>query len=505
MPGGSAEDTIRQILPPTELPTNPTEILNTVNEDVSRLEPWNLSPIVRTALMARDRIEDLDVPFKAVVLISDCVDTVFDKDKKNIKSRAVKDALRSDFSASGVAVGVLALPVPKDEAAFQAEFAIVSTLKPAGKFVPTELEAPDRVKDLPGRVAELSYWLRNGLNPRVRYALDPVNGLKPATELVASTATADNWFPGRLDPGTYRLSLRGGPEGVNPMVKLEPGDRLLLDLVEDNGEIDLRRHWWADTVPGAKSGLPSDAWRLSLLQNRSEAGGLGIFAAIEDRPKVVEPVSVLRMGDVWFDLQPEIPKPVPVSLRWRTAPGYPAPCWSMDVPGWPAFPGGVGGASPTLKAWWNPGKPFPADGTWGAPPAGVRTMKNQSKILGGTTLTIDSVDFEEHAVDGKPEPRKCLVVRLSHAHDKTAWVRPIMRPIANGEKPIGSEVRVYREADKVTCFFWDLDVDRVTGFEVVLLDEALKKARAQGHYAEVKAFSGPTENSPRPEPPVVLR
>lgn len=494
------EDTIREVLPPTILPYDASEIIKQIHADVDHLEPWNMSPIVRAALLARDRIKDEPFPFKAVVLLSDGVDTHYDADQKNLQKRSVKDALRAEFPPSRVSLAILALPVPAEETGFQDDFKVINDFKPSGKFVPTEFDRPGHVKDLPERVRELTAWLRNGLNPRVRYSLEPLDGQPKGGDLSASTETSDNWYSGRLEPGTYRFSIRGAAADIAPAIDLKKGDRLLLDLTEYNKEAFLRRHWYADTVAGEKTGNPSDDWRLALLQNRSEAGGLRLFATIEDRPKAVEPISVSRIGDVWFDLKPVIPKPGPLSVRWQIARGYPAPCWSLDVPAWPAFPGGMGGASPKLEAWWSPGGPFPASGMWTIPKGKpISSLKGESKTFGDSPLTITSIGPEFHAVDGKPEPQSCLVVRLTYPHEKPAWVRPI------GTLPAGSEIRFYREADSVRCLFWGLDPTKITGFDVVLLKDALKQAKELGYNAVLNELPAPSDTSPRPEPPVEVK
>ena len=138
-----------------------------------------------------------------------------------------------------------------------------------------------------------------------------------------------------------------------------------------------------------------------------------------------------------------MPKAQPVAARWRFAPGYPAPAWSVDVPGWPAFAGSNAAASPVVEAWWNPDGPFPAVGTW-TPPAGQTLLSDSRREVkvGDTALTLESVTTEDHVAEvgaaGRRESRKCLVVRLSHAAGSPVWVRPA------GATPLGSEVRVYR-------------------------------------------------------------
>lgn len=495
----SPEDTIHEILKPTPLPKNAKErdaLIETINKEASIQEPWDLSPIVRAALKARDRIREEPGPFKTVVLITDGVDTRFDGDQKNLKKRSVKDAIRAEFSNGDVRLAIVALPVPKSELLFQAEFTVVNELKPSGKFVPIPKGPKELVQK---RMEELTDWLRSGLNPRVRFTLEPLDGQNSQGDLTAGTDTADNWYTGRLEPGTYRFNMTGVTE-ASRTVQLNRGDRLLLDLTENRGEIDLRRHWFADTAMGQKSGRPTDPWRLSLLQNRSEAGGLRLFTTIEDRPKPTDPLSVARIGDVWFEVRPVLTNPGPISLRWRTAPGYPAPSWSLDAPGWPVFPGGKAGASPLLEAWWSPGGPFPARGAWMAPTGmPITTLNGASATIGDTPLTLDSIGFEQQMIDGLPEPQRCLVARLSHPPGNPVWVRPL------GATAARTEIRIYRGANKVTCLFWAINDAKITGFDVVVLNEALQRAKELGYNAILDTIPGPTDTSPRPEPPVELR
>jgi hypothetical protein len=497
----SPEETIHEVLPPTQVPYDSRAIIEKVQTEVSRLDPWDLSPVVRAALMARDRIQQEPVPFKAVVLISDGVDTRYDSDQKNLKKRSVKDALRAEFSHGDISLSIVALPTDKSERIYQNEFQVVTELKPAGKFVTKE------------RVKELTAWLRNGLNPRVRFALDPVDAQTTSGDLTAGGDGADNWYGGRLEPGTYRFQMSGAKEFTR-LVQLQRGDRLLLDLRENRDAIELQRHWFADTVVGVKSRNPNDPtlshrerglggegdpWRLTLLQNRSEANGLRLFTSIEDRPGKAEPVSVARIGDVWFELRPLLPDPKPVSVHWRFAPGYPAPSWTLDIPGWPAFPGGKAAATPLLETWWNPDRPFPATGAWVAPVGKpIATLSGQSAKIGDTTLTLDSVTVEKQAVAGRPE-ESCLVIRLTHPPGNPVWVKPL------GARASGSEVRFYRGANKVTCLFWGLDITQVTGLDVILLNDALRRAKERGHFALLDNIPTPTDNSPLPEPPVEVR
>jgi hypothetical protein len=502
MPGAkSPEETIQEIQVPVALQFDREQLIKDIEGRIQFLEPWDLSPIVRAVAAARNRIAGYEAPFKSVVLISDGVDTRYDADQKNIKKRSVKDALRAEFASSGVSLSILALPVDKSEAAFQADMRVVTELKPAGQFVPTQPATglPQHIPDLEARVKDLAAWLRNGLNPRVRYSLEPLGVTSLGADLAAGSETADNWYRGRLEPGTYRFQILGMPEEKHT-VRLNRGDRLLLDLEQNRGQIELKRHWYADSAPGVKSGMPTDPWRLNLQQNKSEAGGLRLFTTIEDHPSAIDPLVVSPGGEAWFEVRPVLTQDKPVSARWRPAPGYPAPSWSIDLPGWPEFPGTTGAASPTLEAWWQPGGKFPAAGAWFAPLGlMIASLQGQSSTFGQTRATIESIGVEEHRLDGMAAPERCLAVRIRYPHGNPVWVRPL------GATPKGSEVRVYRNADSATCLFWGLDIDKVSGFDVIVLNDALARARSRGFHALLDAIPPPSDNSPRPEPPVDLR
>jgi hypothetical protein len=486
LPGAkAAEDTIREVLPPTPLPYDRAAILAQVTRDVAGLDPWDLSPVIRSAMIARDRIKDLPVPFKAVVLISDGIDTRYADDPTNKQQLSVKDAIRAEFPPSGVSLSLVALPADKSETAFQNDFSIVSTLRPPGKVVPVE------------NAREIATWLRGGLNPRVRFTIDEIGGSGSGADLTAGTDNADNWYSGRIEPGTYFFRLTGARD-VTREIRIEAGDRLLLDVSEDRDAVSVTRSWFADTAAGIKSGTPTDAWRLNLLQNRSQSGGLRLFAAIEARPKVDHVISVSRIGDLWLDLRAVLPSPVPVSVKWRPARGYPAPCWAIDLPGWPAFPGGTSAASPALEAWWSPDRPFPASGTW-KPSERLLTLRGETIKTGDVEWKLEAASIEEHAIDGENEPRKCLVLRIAHPPGQPLWLRPM------DVTPERSEVRFYREANRTTCIFWGIDAAQFTGFEVVVLNDALRRSRELGHHAVLDSIPAPTQTSPRPEPPVEPR
>lgn len=488
MPGvKSPEETIRELLPPTDLPLKAGELEDLLQKARGQ-EPWYESPVVRSAVTAKNRIIAAKVPFKAVVMISDMGDNRFAVDPDfGGKKRTIGDVLRAEFPPE-VAFGAVAFPVGKEEQGVQNEFKIVEKLMPAGKFVS------------PKEVDKLIDWLRTGLNPRVRYTLEPLDSNTLPVGLMAGTIEHDNWYSGRLAPGSYRLCVVGDATLASD-IQLSVGDRLLLDLTENRGV--LQRHWFADTVPAVtKVGESEGEWRMALLQNRAKLGRLELFTAIDANPKKIDRLTPTRIGDVWFEVTPSIPKSEPVAIRWHQVGGYPAPCWSFASPGWPNFPGSAAPASPQFRAWWAR-EPFPAAVELLAAPAAPLGLRGSSPNVNGNIVTLDMVELEEHEVEvspGERQKRLCLVVRLTHAKDTPVFVRP------KGVTPTSSEVRLYKGANKATCLFWWPGLDaasvnaKVQGFAFVPLNDALRAAEKDGRHLNLAA-PAPTDTSARPEPP----
>ncbi len=494
MPGAKVpEDTIREVLPPTDLPIDSDSIVEDVLKQVRGLEPWHESPITRAVVRAKDRIKDAKVPFKAVALISDAVDTRAATDPDyGEKKRTVGDVLRAEFPPSEVALGVAAFDADKEEQPAQAEFKSAESFTPAGKFVGVE------------NINDLVAWLRTGLNPRVRFTLRPHGADVPTASLMAGTAEHDNWHSGKIAPGDYTLQVFGDSK-FSGYVPLSPGDRLLLDLTVDDHKLRLKRHWFADTVPAlAKTGAPTDPWRLALLQNGAKAEKLDLFTAIDVNPLVERRTRVTRIGDVWFEVTPSVPKPEPIAIRWRAESGFPAPAWSLHSPGWPNFPGTQAYASPKLSAWWAP-EPFTvASEVFKAPDGGLIDLRDRTVTVNGAAITLDSITLEEHDVEvasGERQKRTCLVVRLTHPNSNPIFARP-----QSATPPTGREVRLYRGANKLTCLYWWDGLNganvktKLTGLEFVVLNEALRAAEKDGRHLTLTA-PAPTDTSARPEPP----
>jgi hypothetical protein len=488
----AAEDTIRDLLPPVKLPLDPAP---TVDEIVARAaavtidDLYDRSPVVRSVLAARESVKAAPGPFRAVVLISDAVDTRFPEDP-DFAGKTVKDVLRTAFGGGDVPLAVVALPVTVPvEVAAQKEFEVVTTLRPAGLFVP------------PAQAGRVGQWLRSGLSPRVRYTVEPIAPASPVDpfDLTAATDPPDDWYPGHLPPGRYRLRMSGVADFAHDLL-VRPGDRLLAHLTEDGGRLSLRRYWYPANWP-ALARSPGAGPQLALLQNRPDGVRVKMVAAVEPPPGPEAVVAPVRTGEVWFDITPAVPNADPVAVRWRPAPGFPGPTWAVDVAGWPAVPGGKGLAAPNVRAWWPAGGAFRAEPErWKRPTAGW--LKAETTEVAGGAATILSATAETHPVEVRPgvvEPRPCLAVRLKYPPGQPAWVRPV-----GTEPPVGGEVRVFAAAGRVTCLFWwdstrltdEVLSDRVSAFEVVTRREAPDVARL-----DLREAPPPADDSPVVTPP----
>lgn len=502
----SPDDTVREQLPRTVWGPDSSTAVDTLIPTLRGLEPWDESSVMRALLIARNSLRDAPGSFKAVVLVSDAVDNRFAQDAEyNPRKESIKDALKTRFAGTGVRVGIVAIPVTdKTESAAQTQFKAVETMQPAGKFV------------APPQAESLIAWLRSGLNPRLRFQVTPVAteaGAPPVFDLAAGDDATDNWYPGRLPQGTYLIRVKTDREYQFPL-SLSRGDRLLLRLREDHGNLFAGRVWFAAEAPAiARTPEGNAAGRLALLQNQALDGkALRLLVAVEDKPSdVTIPFAADHIGDVWFELTPSVPKPTPIALRFTNEPGYPSPVWGLDVRGWPTLPDGKTPPAHTLETWWYPDGPFPASARWEASP-GEKPLEIPSTRLpvNDNVVSLDSIRLEDHTVAialGQTALKKCLVVRMSHAPDRPVWVRPV------GLTPAGSEVRVFRDANKTTCLFWwpgepptEAGINStLRGFEVVSAQDFKRDSAAAGRYLKLADAPAPSPASARPLPPADVR
>lgn len=493
----SADDTIRLELEPTAWRRDNSEVIDSLLAKLRGLEPWEESSVMRALLRARQGLVGAPGPFKAVVLVSDAVDNRFAQDPQfNPRREAIKDALKTRFADTGVRIGVVGIPVTdKDEAAAQLHFKSVESLAPSGKFV-----TPDQAESLLA-------WLKSGLNPRIFFSVAPLDGTKgPSFDLSAGDDAADTWYPGRMPAGSYLLSLNAGRDYRFPL-SVRRGDRLLLRLAEERGEVVAQRIWYAAEAPAvARSKTERQGSILALMQNQApDAKTLKLFAALEDMPAAMSFVlGAEHLGDAWFNLTPATPKAEPFALRFTAEPGYPAPCFALDANGWPTLPDGKTAAAHTLEAWWTPDGPAAAALRWEAPPGvNLQELPPTRLAVNDNVVSLDSIRLEQHEVpvgEDRFAKRTCLAVRFTHAEGKPVWARLV------GLAPAGSEVRVYRAANKVTCLFWwpgetTIPLQDLKGLEIVSLIDFQKDAEAAGRHLKLTDAPPPTPASARPQPP----
>ncbi len=431
---------------------------------VRALTPWDKSAVTRSVLKARAAVPDVSP--RAVILFSDCADNRFTDADVNPKKVTVKDALRAAFG-DGCPLHVVAFPAEKAAEAVRDEYRTVTTFKPAGLFL-----TPDQT----GRLLD---WIRTATAPQVRLKL--VNEAGTPDDLAGGTDAADNWLS-PLPPGG-NFNLRSPALQLDQPLNLRAGERLLLGLSAGKDGPRFTRPDYAADVP-AVSHLKASEWTVAVPRQRlTDAGGLELVA-LADRPadpaaKVLSPA---RIADVWFELTPSTKSAV--AVKWANGTGWPCPAWDVSCPAWPTDGGAA--AVPTLSAWWSADRPFPACGTWPLP-TDNRLSSPVAVATSAGEVTVNGLSVESH--DG----RSCLVVRLTHPAGSPISVR------VKGTPPDGTEVRCYRDANRVTALFWWTDpaaMKKAESLEFVAIAD-VKRASTS---AELPALPPPAVGTPAPTP-----
>ncbi len=428
------------------------------------LTPWDKSAVTRSVLTARAAVPGGST--RAVILFSDCADNRFTDADVNPRKVAVKDALRAAFG-DGCPLHVVAFPAEKAAEAVRDEYRTVTTFKPAGLFL-----TPDQT----GRLLD---WIRTATAPQVRLKL--VNEGGTVDDLAGGTDAADNWLSPMPPGGNF--NLRSPDLQLDQPLNVRAGERLLLGLSAGKDGLRFTRPNYAADVP-AVARLKGKEWTVAVPRQRlTDAGGLELVA-LADRPAddAAKTLSPARIADVWFELAPSTK--TAVAVKWANGTGWPCPAWDVTTPAWPADGGAA--AVPTLSAWWSADRPFPACGTWALPtdnrlssPAAVATTAGE--------LTVNGLSVETH--DG----RSCLVVRLTHP------AGPPIIPRMKAATPDGTEVRCYRDANRVTALFWWADaaaMKKAESLEFVAITDVIKTATA----AELPALPPPAVGTPAPAP-----
>lgn len=435
-----------------------------VMKRVRALQPWDKSAVVRAVLSARAQVKET-TGARAVILFSDCADNRFSDPDANPKKLTVKDALRAAFG-DGCPLHVVAFPAEKAADAVRAEFATVTTFSPPGLFL------------TPDETTKLADWVRTATAPQVRLEWA---GRRTRDALTTGTDAADNWLSPLPKAGQFTLRLPAAE--LKQEVELFAGERLLVGLSAGKSGPRFTRPSFAASAPAIRR-EEAGAWTAAVPRQRlTEAGGLELVA-LADRAGEGAVLTPTRVGDVWFELTSS-PKSA-VAVKWANTTGWPCPAWDVTCPAWPTAAGKP--AAATLSMWWSE-KPFPAAGTWTAP-----TDKPLSAVgpFAATTdvgeVAVSGVSVETHA------GRRCLVARLAHPPNQ-----PVV-PRVTGGTPAGAEVRVYRDANRVTALFWwddtDAAVKALTGLEFVAIERAKQRATA----VALPTLPPPTADTPAPTP-----
>lgn len=468
------EDEYETLQPFTTWTTDAAKQTVDVMAKLRALQPWDESPVVRAVLRAKRTLMGR-IGATAVVLIGDGVDTKFASDAElNPKKASVKDAIRTAFSTDTAALHVVAVPVTdKGEKAAQDEFRVVAECKPAGLFLaPTETDA-------------LLAWIRNATAARIAVSLADDGTTR---DLLAGAESADNWLTPAIPAGTYAArALLLAP--IDQRIDLRPGERLLLSLQDGTPAPRFVRPNAAVELPAASRKTVGPWTAIVPRQRLLETGGLELTALFDRGGGAADLLAPARVGDVWFDLAPAAP--APVTVRWATDPGWPAPTWQLSTRGWPQ------GTPAKLTAWWSV-TPFATVKQWQTAPSEL--IDHPPVTVDG--IAIESITTEEHEVEVAPDvraKRNCLVVRFAFDPKDTVVARP------TGSDPTGSESRVYQTAGKATCLFWWDDAKKIkdatglkdaTGFRFISVSAAKKAALT----AELPTLPPPAAGGPQPTP-----
>jgi hypothetical protein len=498
----NAEDTITHVQEPVAWNPEDPEQLKAL---MARVEypavlPWNETPLARVILQAKNDVANAP-GFRTILVLTDGMDNRFDNDRQyNKDKKGIGAALREAFWNSGIVINIVGFRFPgKEEEKARQQFKVIEEMPLPGKFY-TVNEASELAATLEGATKQrLRYWVDREDNERLRD-----EGLD-----VSVPGANDQWFPGGLPAGGYRVRVQTN-QLVDQSVLLTAGDLLLLNLDVAAARQQLRRVLVSQDEYHSRRYKDANDWRLAVLQNqRVRDRGLEMLLMLEklpDRPEAV--LEQVRPRETWVELAPAGADNDAFHLRWGYQPGYPAPAWAVGTADWPLRAGVQAPARPVVRLWWNPNQ----EATVAArvvPEAAASTLldiSNRPVPVEGEPVLVESVQLEKHRVavaPGRFETRDCLAVRVSY---------PVAKPVKirlNGLKPPGEEHRYYTAAGKLTALFWpvvEADV-RQPGLSlgVISLNTFKDEARAGGYYVELDTLAEPQATDARPLPPSEVR
>jgi hypothetical protein len=502
------ELTIRQLLRPA--PWDPGQA-DALVKQIGQLVPFFETPLVQAMWQAANTDLKDAKGLKTLLVLTDGDDNQLKKNKPkyNPGSLSVKDFIVSGFKPLGITVNMVFFTPAGNPAEIdlaKANFGpALAQLEPRGSF--------KQAKD----IKELIANLQRGLTQKLTYQILKPDGTPVTDEPldVTDPLAEEQWCRG-LKPGVYKLRVHADVNRDQD-IDLRNGDRLIIDLVEDEaGAIAFRRGLYSTSNEyAARLSVPGEAWKMTSLTNQlrhqDNVDRLQIVTALERKPEESGPGEIRQVRPLmaWFRLGAEDVKD-PESrfmTRWRERIFFPGPVWQFDVPGWIRDPAGEKYAMPVLKAWWiDPeGKLGPAPELRFNPPGDLRELPRAVPLDQGRTVTVESIGLEDHRVEVAPgEPtqiKRCLVVRLEFSGDRPCVVDPAS---FLGLEITGHEHRVYSQAGRYTGLFWPVNepqFQRIAGFSLIDLREFRSQAEKQ-HTLEIK-LGQPRVEDRVPAPPAV--
>lgn len=475
------EETIQVVMPPTPWdPNSQTQLEALMNKlRYPALIPWNESPILRAMSEARADLQGAD-GFRTMIVLTDGMDNRFDKDQKlNPQKKPFPALLEELFTNTGITLHVVAFRVPEEEQdAVKQQFANIGKLNPPGTFAPlNELE-------------ELIGALKNALRQELKYRIEtidrlPVRGVGTQPLPVGTGLGGDRWITPPIPASGYRLRALAEhqPEAE---AFLRSGDRLLLGMTRERGELNFSREMYSNDFPG-KPKFQQRNWQLSVLQiQRRDAGMESLFFLEKQYDQNEIGLQLLRPLQTSFELD----TPTGVAVDWWPEPDYPAPAWTASSPAWPTDK-----ANLKLQAWWNPDQAPVIAGSlnYGADFHTLADLAGQKLFVDGEPVVIRDAAIEPHRIrdrTGNWQVQNCLTIRIAHSVDNDVQIN------VRGLLLKGSATWQFNQVNETTLLFWDdkdIKVQSIKGIDFI-------SVRAMRRSATQRGFAVPTHNLPAPDP-----
>ncbi len=426
---------------------------------------------------------------RSIVVLTDGDDNVSDDAREPSKpGRLVATALKE--SDVEIELHMLLFGLNKDEdASARKQFAPIEDPDNFDKRTPGRIWSSLQVqKKQPGKnwssaqlQKELVDALWESMFPKVQIVQDK-NGqrLPKALPISLPSEFLQRFLKPAVEPGTYQLRAFGKRK---PLL-LEPGDRVLLEMRQDGGEMDLHIPLYADILNIIPANLRTDSTdgrvhltvTKNLLMDNGPSNDLQMVATLERKTEGrLEELRVDRPWFTWFEVAPldaaagDRPRSVRIAnLRERIA-----PAWDITLSRWMPAAGKIGArvnpALPGLDAWWVdvfPGDPYRLS------VAKLETLDLElAKIDKNVTIDRSKVRIDDIRVEGN-----YLSVRATHEAGKPIVARVLGLKDAQ-RLELGELHRWYDKPHKYEVRFGPIgrgDLGRPVTFQFYSL-ESLKK------------------------------